>query len=1407
MIVRRFGMIILILSVFSGVLWASTEFVPQQIVIKFRETVDIRYEQGRYRTGDNEFDSVVNSIAIVKMEKPFSRALNFSQRDNIALVTLSSKEDLNRTIEKVKLISSVEWVNRNVVHKLEFSPNDSAFSSQYYLEQIRAPQAWDLAVSAEPVVIGFVDTGVDYTHPDLSPNMWINPGEDLSPIGVLTSGDYDGIDNDGNGLVDDLMGWDFVDTPELPYGEDYLTQDNDPMDTFGHGTAVAGIAGAVVNNSIGIAGAASNARIMALRCGSAGYLTEIAAAQAILYAVEPSPNDPLIEGAKVINLSFGSSEFSQLLQDVVEFAELQGVLTVASAGNEGSTAPHYPSGYDYTISVGGVNSFDQKMGISNYGASLDIAAPAQELLSTVPDGGYDYYFGGTGTSFAAPLVSACAAMVWGNNPGLSGQDVRSIVLNSADDLYSPGWDTLSGMGRLNMERAMQIDEPLTAIIMSPMNGNSYTIDSLQIKGSACGLYMQNSELYWGYGNNPTEWFPLQGYGQKQIVQEVLGLMIFDSTFTDGSYTIKLTVTDHFGNSIYNAVTFEHYSNPPTITVPEIIPAVEGNKYAYIFSYQTNQLCTSNLRFTGANPLTEIDFVYPAENHIYSINQDDLEAGIYNFQAIVSNTGGVSGYSDIFADTIILNQLPFNASYYGFKHSNVLPQGFILPKTFDLDNDGKVEVLLNKYNNNSFDSLFHYEYNNGVFIQGSAYLGNSIPQDVGDSDGDGLLETMTRAYGKTWIYEQTAPGVFPDNLIYYDSTDCYGSKLLDLWENDGHGEIFIRKNNSYQLYRHDSGDSFTLMSELEPSVMTAMGIPHSEWGDFNGDGEWDAAFGDGAGHLFIFTLNSSYQWNELLRDSLQFPDMKDYLGSGDFDGDGTDELIAGCHSDIVITEVGSQTSYWKFYIYDVAGGNLTRADSICFVGAWDPDIFDAGVSVFDSDGDGLDEIFLSLYPNLYQVEYYAGEYKVTWNYAQCRSNQVLFGDFDGNERIEITFNRGDNFATLEAPGGSGLPQTPMNFKAVPINYNTVDLSWEPVSGINFYQISRGTHPDSLQDIYPVSSGSTSSTNTGLTTNQIYYYAISTYSGGQYSPYSEIVSAIPNNRPEMLTQNFDLNDPFVLRLGFSEPMSPSIANPANFWATGGLGYPSSAILENDGKFVKLFFSKPFNSNLTYQLILEPVYDLQNTQLNNLGPFNLTAPMYPASLPYISKVYIVQQYVLLEFSQDMDKDSSVFIEKYSITYGNNGTIDIVSVMPDSFNAKIIRLGISPQTPIGYFGHIYKISATGLYSLNGLPLDAEHSSITITDTANNLVNVFTYPNPYRSGETIDGEECIMFANLTQTADIRIYNVYGELVKKLHSENTFGGIKWYLDNDEGAKVASGVYIYRVENGESEYLGKLAIMR
>jgi subtilisin family serine protease len=321
------------------------------------------------------------------------------------------------------------------VYVADVFPDDPLFARQWALHNpdngradIKAPEAWEMSRGRGNVVIGIIDTGIDYLHPDLQANIWRNENEVPG----------NGRDDDNNGYVDDVHGWDFA------------TRSADPMDRYYHGTLMAGVVGAEADNGEGIAGVMHRVSLMAVKgLGDHGWGYSSDLIAAIYYAVD--------NGACVINASWGSGGYVGAMYDAIAYAARCGVVFVAAAGNwhrNNDEEPFYPASYDLDniISVAASDSRDSLASFSHYGTkSVDIAAPGVRVISTTLDGGYHTT---SGTSLAAPHVTGCVGLLNAYAPGLLYRDYVDIIVRSAEPL-----DQLKGLctsgGRLDVHRALR----------------------------------------------------------------------------------------------------------------------------------------------------------------------------------------------------------------------------------------------------------------------------------------------------------------------------------------------------------------------------------------------------------------------------------------------------------------------------------------------------------------------------------------------------------------------------------------------------------------------------------------------------------------------------------------------------------------------------------------------------------------------------------------------------------------------------------------------------------------------------------------------------------------------------------------------------------------------------------------
>ena len=367
----------------------TAPYVMDRLVIRFKEGFE----------PSKSIDDTLQKAGIISYERLYQT--NNSVSNTFYLAVLEKGRDITKIQEKLKNLPFLASSEPNFISKIFSIPNDPSFSEQWAMEKIESQQAWDIATGSENVVAAVVDTGITLNHPDLEAN--------------------------------------------LVNGIDIINRDSDPSDDMGHGTHIAGIIGAVGNNNLGVAGVNWKVKIMPIKAcnpapppvGSTCFPEE-----GIYYATD--------NGAKVINLSVGLEtncmEGSQY-QTAIDYATSHGVIVVAVAGNDEKDASNYsPASCRGVITVGATTRSDTRANFSNYGSSVMISAPGEEILSTILSG----YGLNQGTSMSAPHVAGTAALLLSKNPGLSPQQVKDCLVNNADTITT---DLPIGP-RLNVFRTM-----------------------------------------------------------------------------------------------------------------------------------------------------------------------------------------------------------------------------------------------------------------------------------------------------------------------------------------------------------------------------------------------------------------------------------------------------------------------------------------------------------------------------------------------------------------------------------------------------------------------------------------------------------------------------------------------------------------------------------------------------------------------------------------------------------------------------------------------------------------------------------------------------------------------------------------------------------------------------------------
>lgn len=519
-----------------------------------------------------------------------------------------------KTAEKLQKDIRVEYAEPDhYVYEL-LIPNDPLFSRQWHLSLVDCPGAWDIATGSSDIIIAILDTGIDLTHPEF--------------------------------------------TGKLVAGYNALTQIGSPVDNRGHGTHVAGIAAALTNNGVGVAGVSWGARIMPIKVlDTGGRGSDSTIARGINWAVD--------NGAKVINLSLGGTSYSNTVYNSVQRARRSGVLLFAAAGNDylSGNPKLYPAAYDGVIAVGATDNLDRRASYSQTGDYIQFVAPGGDpygdddadpnhwITSTWRRASGTAYAMASGTSQSSPIAAGLAALIWSVKPDLSSDEVLEIMRSTAVDLGKPGWDPEYGYGRIDVGAALRAvggtgtKNEMKAFITAPKPGE-FISGIVGVYGKIEGSSIVSYRVQFGIGDSPKSWYDLaskSGVPPEGVVAQ------WDTTqLVDGTYTLKLVASSAGGMSSESApVSVVVDNTPPVVEVesPYTGSVISGSIGITVKVKEPNLSAVAVQYGRGEAPSVWFDLEpVKSDNGAYRVTWDTfgLPGGTYTIRAIASDKAGNVG---------------------------------------------------------------------------------------------------------------------------------------------------------------------------------------------------------------------------------------------------------------------------------------------------------------------------------------------------------------------------------------------------------------------------------------------------------------------------------------------------------------------------------------------------------------------------------------------------------------------------------------------------------------------------------------------------------------------------------------------------------------------------------------------
>ncbi|MEZ4776666.1 MAG: S8 family serine peptidase [Bacteroidia bacterium] len=1368
--------------------------------------------------------------------------VNLSDIDGIFTLTVRGT-NVRAEIDRLLQSGDFAYVEENRKYKLDqtnYTPEDDSISRQWFHTAIRSYQAWDITRGRNDIRIGVIDTGLDFNHPEFDGQVDINSAEDANGNGRFEpwpstevrggiSGDFDDIDNDNNGFVDDVVGYDFTDQPRSPFGGDYLFPDPFPEDENSHGTVVSGIIAAKADNKTGGSGIAPDCRLVVLRAFAAnGSGEDDDIARAIIYAAD--------NGIKILNFSFGDIYPSLTMHAAIKYAYSKGVVMVSSAGNGTGDDLHYPSGFDEVISVS-ASDMDPASGreylwpLSSYGLTVDLCAPGSRIftttqLDTASDGTIKAFTTTQGTSTSAPMVTAAVGLLFAKNGYRTPQQVRGLLTSTADDISDEGWDHLTGAGRLNLQRALQAIGASVVQITSPVNDGGSPRDTVYITGTILDPEFSRYHIEWQYGiedRNP--WHSIvsdQEYQQKDDTLAFWDLSVLPSdlntqgfplswdgqTLPEGDYTLRIRVERTDGFTTEDRIRFVRDKTPPQTTILSAAPAWDNHERKFLFIFRSSDQAYHTLyyRRTGTQTFKKEAFARTTRNGEFLLGVPEISNGTYDYYIESQNLAGL--VSQTAPATFTFQSDYINRS--GFTElSYTLPMGRFLPGTYDFDNDGLKEVVMNEYRPNlSFGKLKLYEFNGSFFVEADSldFKPVLIPKDVADSDGDGLLEVLCSVNDSSYIVEQKTAGLFPQEIVYSNLGDSLRAEGFADTDGDGQMELLLKDDVDFYVYER-GGSSWSQAAVLADKTPGYLGgiSPRAISGDFDRDGNPEVIYGDFDGDIIVYEHKSGNTYQDIFQNLTNLTKSGVYLTQGDFDGDGFPEFFVAAHtSSLKNADLEYDTPHWWLRIFK-------SFENDSFEVVWEDFLYDIDTDTYNAatagnlDTDQADELVFTTFPRTYILDYNGSGYYWQWFYYGSLATHHVIGDFNGNGIQEVGIGRGDTTFFYEKNVLYTGPSPVGSLRGVVLGQAAIRLDWNQAGNATGYEIWRVKDPlnsDTATVLGPVTG--TTFTDTNLEEDQLYLYVLRSVNPSLNPPVSGFGNAVllePHASP--VVDSLKAIGANQLEIWFSQEVEDRDEDKGRFVVNGKLT-PVSILRAGDyGRRLILSFTGNFEEGW-----------------NNL---KIDSTFTDAGLAYIAAGSRERN-----FFYEKNEDESLYLthwesqgEKEGILYFNFpleetqaldsanytlspvGSISKVEWASDDMDAVKVTV---KDARFGALGYPLSVKVENICAINLVCVGDEGNVATFSSHKDDLSEAFVYPNPAFPHELFEG---VRFANLTRQATIEVFTISGRFVNRFEETDGDGGYEWNLRDKENVRVKPGVYIFHIyteQEGVKAFMGKFSVV-
>ncbi len=1425
---KRILFCILVLIVSTTSAFAQTR-PATSLVIKFRATSSLSSPSQSLQA----VLSAISPISIGNAQRilPNRNSNTLSTKntfglDRIIILPLDKNIRADSIASLVSKFAEIEYAEPNHITHIDLlaKPNDSLYNEQWAHTAMDVLGAWKTTQGDSTIHIGFVDTGVEWNHPDLIGQFAVNPLEDINHNGLfdawssnekhldargnLVSGDLDGIDQDRNGYIDDVIGYDFVDQENINFG-DAQTRDAIPFDEepHSHGTAVSSVIAAIANNKIGIAGIAPKCKLVALRAFDAtGNAEDDDIASAIIYAAN--------NGVRILNLSFGDVVPSMLQRDAIRYASAQGVLVVASSGNAGGDGRHYPSDVDECISVG-MTTRDQDGNEviaveSQHGEAMDLIAPGGGI-KVLSVGGYQVL---SGTSFSAPAVAAVAGLILASHPKASNNDLRTILESTTDDQFPLGFDHTHANGRVNAKRAVEFVGGATLKIASPHTDDAFHIGALAtIRGTVASPLFKYWTISYAAGlnpdadiTNPVRWIVIDS-GDKQILNNTL-TQFNTKNLASGTYTLRLAMNTSYSRTIeerMNIVLLDTTQFNATLSIDTLY---DKEKRILLVSSRSASATRATLlyRRIGTNTWQAKNDDRLTKNHSIALTTNDVEAGVPLELNIVLRTA--AGDSSVLSAT---TTLPNEAvSHSGFiQKAYSLPSGYLLDSVITtFGNSNVIESIAPGGANYGAVKVFTFnKASNKFFVTDSLNI-QALPRSVGSITGDGKPEVLLQGSGNDiYVYRGNATHSILGDLSYVDTTSglLFATTLTDV-DADGKDELValatIKSGNSlYQQF--EVNKLLPTRTKLGSLINNTLPAPHyaannysiadSRSADFLGNNTKQIAILDDDADLNIYKYDpsSTSSFMNVFTDQNDGNTESRNIAVADFNGDGKPDIAIAYHKSYDVNDDNEYDfNYWTVKVLFNLGNDLFRTAYVDhFNTARSSTPYRSSLGAVHSVTDkNYDNLALALFPNFYLLEYDSVRKTMhpIWHFPIANSPRgAIAFDFDGNGKREFGFAAGDSINFFEQDQSfTDKAPAPAGLQVIPRDVNRIDLHWSLIPNATQYFILRALNEPNAQYIVIDSTTTTSYIDSNVVNGETFIYSVASLVPTFTNPSSDPAPGIfcfVHPTPKLKSLRWDGNRLLVTT---SQLLSTSPLSGDQFVIDERIG-ATSAIIGGDSLIILTLDTTSLASqNHTLRVRSFDVRDIWNSPFDTMTSLNWT----PTAVVIELKFFIVRwrfegsSRIHIEFSLPPD-DNALTISNYTLSpFGK-----IISASRDPLNDSAIYLELAPNTILTPIGRSFVLCIENITSHSTLIESSTGNCLGETPTAESLDHLFTYPSPVRASD-----ETMTFAGLTAQAEISIYSPEMRFLKRITTLDRSGGVQWDMRDENGKALPSGVYIYHV---------------